>query len=125
MISVDDGAQLIFHMCRRDEWHAAQASGHYQGSSQDRADGFIHFSTATQLRRSAEKHRAGQRNLVLLQVRPAHVGEGLRWEPSRSGEDFPHVYGDLRVEDVDAVYELPLDAHGHHLFPEHIPDPRP
>jgi len=88
-----DRAPPIYHMCRRAEWQAAAATGVYGGSAQDAADGFIHFSTAQQLRASAAKHRAGQRDLVLLTVDARAVGPALKWEPARDGDLFPHLYG--------------------------------
>lgn len=112
---------LIFHVCRKDEWGAAKKAGRYQGSSPDKGDGFIHFSTAEQIARSAVKHLAGQENLVLLAVDPARLGTRLRWEPSRDhGGLFPHLYGALPVDAVVAVHELPLDENGSHVFPEGI-----
>jgi uncharacterized protein (DUF952 family) len=108
---------LIFHMCRRDEWQAALARGAYAGSSQDQADGFIHFSTATQIVESAARHRAGQEGLVLLAVDPAALGPTLRWEPSRGGQLFPHLHGDLAPSAVRWVHDLPLGPDGVHRFP--------
>ena len=110
----------IFHMCREDEWKAAEAAGSYSGSSQDVADGFIHFSSASQVRESAAKHRAGQDGLVLLTVDPGLLGEALKWEPSRGGQLFPHLYGDLPCAAVKRVDPLPLGADGAHRFPEHV-----
>lgn len=104
-------------MCRREEWDAARAAGLYSGSSQDQADGFIHFSTAGQIVESAGKHRAGQSGLVLLAVDPAALGERLKWEPSRRGQLFPHVYGGLPVTAACWVRDLPLGADGRHSFP--------
>lgn len=112
-----DRVQSIYHMCRRAEWRAAAAEGVYRGSSQDVADGFIHFSTADQLRASAAKHRAGQRDLVLLTVDARVLGQALRWEPARGGELFPHLYGPLPVAVVTRVDKLPLGSDGGHLFP--------
>jgi uncharacterized protein (DUF952 family) len=108
---------LIYHMCRRAEWQAAQASGAYAGSSQDAADGFIHFSTAGQLAASAAKHRAGQTGLVVLAVDPARLGSALRWEPARDGALFPHLYGVLPLTALAWVAELPLGPDGRHVFP--------
>ena len=111
------GGEPIYHMCRREEWQAAAAAGRYEGSSQDRADGFIHFSTAAQVEASAAKHRAGQDGLVLLAVDPARFGVALKWEPSRGGALFPHLYGPLLPEAVIRVDDLPLGADGRHVFP--------
>ena len=109
--------RTIFHMCRREEWDAAQATGVYGGSSQDVADGFIHFSAGDQVEESAARHRAGQSGLVLLVVDADRLGEALRWEPSRGGQLFPHLYGVLPLGAVVAVHDLPLDGTGRHRFP--------
>lgn len=113
---------LIYHMCRADEWDAAKAMGSYGGSSQDRADGFIHFSTAGQVRESAAKHRAGQDGLVLLAVAVEALGAALKWEPSRGGQLFPHLYGPLPATAVRRADPLMLGPDGRHLFPDHVPD---
>ena len=107
----------IFHICRREEWEAALRMGRYDGSTQDAADGFIHFSTSGQLAESAAKHRAGQPGLVLLTVDSALLGSALRWEPARGGALFPHLYGALPLEAVLSVDDLPLGADGRHIFP--------
>jgi uncharacterized protein (DUF952 family) len=111
---------VIHHMCREEEWAAAKLSGSYPGSSQDAADGFIHFSTASQIVESAAKHRAGQTGLVLLSVPARLLGDALKWEPSRGGELFPHLYGPLPVDAVTAAEPLPLGPDGRHVFPPTI-----
>jgi len=108
---------LIFHMCRQEEWDQAVARGRYHGSSQDQADGFIHFSTAAQIVESARKHRAGQTGLVLLAARPETLGDALKWEPSRSGALFPHLHGPLQVSAVLWARPLPLGDDGMHIMP--------
>jgi uncharacterized protein (DUF952 family) len=107
----------IYHMCRYQEWRAAEAAGVYRGSSQDKADGFIHFSTASQIVESAARHRAGQDDLMLLAVDPGQLGDALRWEKSRGGQLFPHLYGDLPLEAVVTAEPLRLGADGRHVFP--------
>ena len=107
----------IFHICRAEEWAEAQSAGRYEGSSQDKADGFIHFSGRNQVVESAAKHRAGQDGLVLLSVDPTRLGDALKWEPSRAGKLFPHLYGPLPLEAVIRVEDLPLGADGRHRFP--------
>ncbi len=107
---------LIYHMCRRDEW-ARAAAGAYRGSSQDIADGFIHFSTAAQIVESAAKHRAGQADLVLVAVDAARCGAALKWESSRGGALFPHLHGPIPRDAVVGVRDLPLGADGRHVFP--------
>lgn len=108
---------LIYHMCKREEWERALATGSYGGSSQDQADGFIHFSTAEQVVESAAKHRAGQDGLVLLTVDSGVLGDALKWEASRGGALFPHLYGALPVGAVRQSDPLPLGPDGSHVFP--------
>jgi len=114
--------QMIFHMCRAEEWADAQAGGLYHGSSQDRADGFMHFSTAAQLPVSAARHRAGQPGLLLLTVPADRLGSALAWEPSRGGALFPHLYGPLAVADVQRVDPLPLGPDGVPRLPDFVAD---
>ncbi len=111
---------LIYHVCRREEWREGARRGAYPGSSQDAADGFIHFSTAEQVRASVAKHRAGQDGLVLIAAAAEALGPSLRWEPSRGGALFPHLYAPLPVSAVVAVWDLPLGADGRHLFPRRL-----
>ena len=108
---------LIYHVCKVDEWEAARRAGRYPGSSQDRADGFIHFSNASQVGESVARHRAGQDNLVILEVDAPALGAALRWEKSRGGALFPHLYGDLPLTAVTRFAALPLGAGGRHVFP--------
>ncbi len=108
---------LIYHICRTVEWESAQPIGYYGGSSQDAADGFMHFSDAHQIVESAAKHRAGQTGLKLLCVDPDKLGRALKWEPSRGGQLFPHLYGSLPIAAVVATHDLPLGPDGEHIFP--------
>jgi uncharacterized protein (DUF952 family) len=109
---------LIYHMCRADEWASAERTKIYHGSSQDLADGFIHFSTADQIVESARRHRARQPRLVLVAVDPSLLGSRLHWEPSRDGGLFPHLYGPLDPAESASVRPLPLGTDGLHVFPE-------
>ena len=109
--------ETIYHVCRHAEWKAACAAGAYDGSSQDQADEFIHFSGAEQVVASAAKHRAGQVDLVLVAVDAAALGAALHWEASRGGAMFPHLYGPLPVAAVRWAKPLPLGADGRHVFP--------
>jgi uncharacterized protein (DUF952 family) len=108
----------IYHLSRRPDWARARKSGSYPGSAEDTADGFLHFSTAGQVVESARKHRAGETGLVLLEVDASLLGDALRWEPSRGGQLFPHLYGPLPAAAVKAEFDLPLGADGVHVFPE-------
>ena len=110
--------KMIYHMCRAEEWAAAVAAGTYRGSSQDVADGFIHFSTAAQIVESARRHRAGQHGLLLLAVDAERLGDRLKWETSRGGDLFPHLYGPLDPAESTSVRPLPLGTDGLHLFPD-------
>lgn len=115
---------MIYTMVRAADWRAAEAEGAYHGSADDRCDGFLHFSAAAQLRASAAKHRAGEPDLLLVEVEAARLGEALRWEPSSGGKRpglFPHLYGPLPVASVARVVPLPLGADGLHAFPAGIP----
>ncbi len=107
----------IYKICTESEWRNAERDGAYRGSSVDRADGFIHFSTATQAPETASKWFAGQQDLVLVAVDGDSLGDALRWEPSRGGALFPHLYGDLSLSAVRSVVRLSLDAAGRHVFP--------
>ncbi|MFC4351789.1 DUF952 domain-containing protein [Fodinicurvata halophila] len=108
----------IYHVCREADWAAALEQGRYDGSEDDRRDGFIHFSTRAQLRESVAKHRAGQQGLVLLEVDPEALGDALTWEPSRGGALFPHLYGPLSPGAVRRSWPLPLGTEGQHVFPD-------
>lgn len=100
----------IYKIVTRAEWQAALAAGAFEGSPVDLADGFIHFSTAGQLGETARRHFHGQQNLVVLEAEAGGFGEALRWEPSRGGELFPHLYGSLDCGQVIAVRDLPSPA---------------
>jgi uncharacterized protein (DUF952 family) len=97
---------LIYKICPRGEWQAALAEGVYRGSEVDRRDGFIHFSSATQVEETLRRHFAGQRDLLVIGVDPASLGAALRFEVSRGGETFPHLYGELRVSLACDVREV-------------------
>lgn len=102
----------IYKILPRADWAAAQASGRFEGSEIDVADGFIHFSTAAQAQETARRHFAGQSDLVVLEVEAEDLGPALKFEPSRGGDLFPHLYGALDMAQVRAVTEAPLDADG-------------
>jgi uncharacterized protein (DUF952 family) len=107
---------LIYKIFRTDEWQALRREGVTSGAPVDLADGYIHFSTMEQAAETAAKHFAGQDGLMLVAVEAEALGEALKWEPSRGGALFPHLYRDLRLEDVHWAQPLPL-ADGVHQFP--------
>ena len=108
----------IYNIAPRALWQAAQAAGRFDGAPVDHADGYIHFSTAAQARETAAKHFAGQVDLLLIAVDESLLGDALKWEPSRGGALFPHLYASLDLAAVLWVVPLPLDASGRHVFPE-------
>jgi len=108
----------IYKILPRELWEAAVAAGYFNGSPVDLADGFIHFSTAAQARDTAAKHFAGVTDLLLVAVPAAAMRDAIRWEPSRGGDLFPHLYGPLPVAMVAWVKPLPTGADGQHVFPE-------
>ena len=116
--------KLIYTLVRAADWHAAELAGAYHGSADDRRDGFLHFSTAAQLRASAAKHRAGIPDLLMVEVATAALGAALKWEPASGGSRpglFPHLYGTLPLSAVAQVVPLPLGEDGLHQFPSSIP----
>ena len=108
---------IIYHLARADQWRASKEVGVYHGSDEDTADGFLHFSTARQVVESAPKHRAGETDIILLAVVADDLGAALKWEPARSGDLFPHLYGPLVVGAVRTATALPLGPDGLHRFP--------
>jgi len=110
---------LIYKIFRRPEWDAFRAAGETAGAPVDLADGYIHFSTASQVVETAAKHFADQSDLVLVAFDPDKLGEALKWEPSRGGALFPHLYRPLRLSEVVWDKSLPLGATGH-IFPEGV-----
>jgi uncharacterized protein (DUF952 family) len=107
---------LIYKICTAAQWRAAEEAGAFTGAAVDLQDGYIHFSTAAQVAKTAARHFAGQADLVLIAVDAAALGSALRWEPSRGGALFPHLYGVLPVHPVQSVRPLPLGSEGH-VFP--------
>jgi uncharacterized protein (DUF952 family) len=108
---------MIYHMCPVETWEEAVAAGRYDGTADDRRDGFIHFSTGDQIVESARRHRAGQTGLVLIAVESACLGDRLRWERSRGAALFPHLHGPLFPTEATSVQPLPLGPDGGHVFP--------
>ena len=110
-------SQIIYKIAPEALWREAEKIGRFTGAPIDIADGFIHFSTASQARETAAKHFAGQTDLVLVAVDGAQLGDPLKYEVSRGGALFPHLYGVLDINAVLWVRPLPLGADGAHQFP--------
>ena len=110
---------LIYKILRRPEWDAFRAAGQTLGAPIDLADGYIHFSTAGQVAETAAKWFAEECDLVLLAVHTDRLGSDLKWEASRGGALFPHLYRVLHLQDVLWDKSLPLGISGH-IFPEGV-----
>jgi uncharacterized protein (DUF952 family) len=110
-------AMLILKIFRRAEWDAFRAAGETAGAPVDLADGYIHFSTATQVAGTAAKYFAAESDLVLVAFDADALGPALKWEPARGGVLFPHLYRSLLIFEVVWDKSLPLGATGH-IFPE-------
>ena len=110
-------AKTIYKICDAAAWQAAERAGEFAGAPVDRTDGYIHFSAADQVAETAAKHFAGQRDLVLVAVDADGLGPALKWEPSRGGALFPHLYGTLPLTAVRLTKPLPLGPDGRHVFP--------
>jgi uncharacterized protein (DUF952 family) len=108
----------IYKIVTLDQWREAEEAGVFRGAPVDLADGFIHFSTADQLAETAAKHFVGQDGLLLVAVEEATLGEALRYEVSRGGALFPHLYGELPLSAALWVKPMPLGADGAHRLPE-------
>lgn len=98
--------QPIYKVCSTAEWQVAVANRTFSGSAVDLRDGFIHFSAAHQVTETVRRHFQGQADLIVIAVDPRPLGADLRWEASRGGDLFPHLYGNLPV--VAAVRAIPL-----------------
>lgn len=114
-------ASIIYKICPEELWRNAEKAGRFDGAPIDLADGYIHFSTADQVRETAAKHFAGQRDLFIVAVPAEPLGPALKWEVSRGGALFPHLYAPLDPSGVLWVRPLPLGADGVHVFPENLP----
>jgi uncharacterized protein (DUF952 family) len=114
-------AGIIYKICTEELWRQAGKAGRFDGAPIDLADGYIHFSTAGQVRETAAKHFAGQTGLVLLAVPTDALGGELKWEVSRGGALFPHLYAPLDPASVLWVKPLPLGTEDAHIFPDDLP----
>ena len=109
---------LIYKIFRAPEWADLKANGDTAGAPIDLTDGYIHFSTAEQAAETAAKHFAGLDDLILAALDADALGDALKWEPSRGGALFPHLYRRLKLDEVLWAKPLLLGADGAHIFPE-------
>lgn len=112
---------IIYKIAPGSLWRAAEARGLFEGAPIDAADGYIHLSDADQVRETAARYFAGIEDLVLVAVDTNRLGDALRWEPSRGGALFPHLYAPLSLADIAWAKPLPLAVDGSHSFPADIP----
>ncbi len=112
--------ECIYKLCSIEDWSAAEAAGVYSGSPKDRADGFIHFSTAGQVAGTLAKYYANADRLVLVAVQVDAVGAALRFEPSRDGALFPHLYAALTLSSVLWTKRITRGSDGAFLLPDEI-----
>jgi uncharacterized protein (DUF952 family) len=106
----------IYKILDKADWSGLRKTGRFSGSADDRRDGFIHLSTASQIRGTATKHFAGRSDLVLLEIDMDRLGDGLRWESSRDGQLFPHFHDVLFQDMIVLSWPLPWDGIAH-IFP--------
>ena len=112
--------QFVYKVAPRGAWNAACRAGIYEGSPDDRRDGHIHLSTREQLASTLAKHFRGQDDLVLIQFETRALGEALRWEISRGGQLFPHLYAALPMRQAIAIRALQLSDDGIPMLPEDL-----
>lgn len=109
---------LIYKIVPAALWRKAQAEGRFAGAPADLADGYIHLSTAAQVRETAARHFTGLDDLLVVAVDEARLGPALRYEVSRGGDLFPHLYGGLSLDAVVWSQPLPIGSDGRHVFPD-------
>jgi len=111
-------SKTIYKICSSEEWQIACADGCFKGAAIDVQDGYIHFSTALQVKETARLHFSGQKGLVLVGVDVKNLGAGLKWEASRGGDLFPHLFAALDVSAAKSVTTLEMGEDGLHIFPQ-------
>jgi uncharacterized protein (DUF952 family) len=114
-------SEMVYKIARRFEWEEAEKTGIYPGSADDRRDGFIHLSSASQVYATCSRYFAGESEIILVSVESSLLGPALKWEESRRGEKFPHLYAPLVLASVHSVTEIRRSADGRFMFPPEIP----
>jgi uncharacterized protein (DUF952 family) len=109
--------RTIYKIATETAWREAEKAGVFKGAAIDLSDGYIHLSTADQVSETAARHFAGQADLLLVAIDADKLGDALKYEPSRGGALFPHLYAPLDLHAVRWVKPLPLDSNGNHQFP--------
>jgi uncharacterized protein (DUF952 family) len=111
----------VYKVLAEAAYEAAKSEGQFLGTGDDLRDGFIHLSAAHQVAGTLAKYYSGQEDLLLLGLDPERLGAGLKWEPSRDGDLFPHLYGALRLDAILSVEPLELDDDNRHIMPKGVP----
>ena len=112
--------ETLFKVLHQSQWDDAKRAGLFSGCGIDLADGFIHLSSPSQIVETVRRYFSGHSDLLLLSIDASQLGDSLRWEASRGGDLFPHVYGDIPLAAVVSVATLPLDDEGSHVFPSSL-----
>ena len=114
-------SECIYKLFRQKEWQAVENVKEFLGSADDLRDGFIHFSAASQVRTTFDRYFATEHNPILAAIDTSVLGDALKWEVTRGGQKFPHLYSVLKLGDVHAIFEIRRDADGRAVFPPEIP----
>jgi len=112
--------KTLYKICPKKDWEIAEKNGVFTGSGIDLIDKFIHFSTSKQVKETAKLHFNGVKNLLLIKVNSENLN--IKWEISRNGQLFPHLYNKLLLTDVLSVFNLELDDNNNHVFPSELDD---
>ena len=112
--------EMVYKLARTAEWDAARKAGVFTGSADDERDGFIHLSRGPQLKATLEKHFAGEEGLLLVALDIDALGSTLKWEASRGGESFPHLYAPLKLTSVHSVVPIRRDGDGRPILPADV-----
>ena len=110
--------RVVYKITPKALWAEAEHGGIFKGAPIDHEDGYIHLSTAAQVAETARRYFAGQADLLLVAVAVSSFGAAMRWEPSRGGDLFPHLYGDIPMVAVRWIRPLDLAGDGSHRFPD-------
>ena len=120
MLTAAHMSAFVFKILRSVEWEAARQRGVLSGSADDLRDGYIHMSTIEQLEGTLAKHFAGEAGLILLEIKTEAVSSHLKWESSRGGALFPHLYGALPLHSVNRTFSIAMTASGEHVLPSEL-----
>jgi uncharacterized protein (DUF952 family) len=110
--------RVIYKIVPRDLWLAAEAAGRFTGAPVDLQDGYIHFSTSSQVAETAIRYFSGLHNLVLVAILVEHLSDNLRYEIARGGELFPHLYSDFTMDAVLWVRPITTRTDGIPVLPQ-------